>query len=226
MKIRLAFLGLCVILVTACTAKGPADAEILQKMKSDPVISAVMTANPQAEDIIVKAISDSAEGPADAREQRLKEKMQPLIRAHLQYRMRHLDDQMTSKFAHAMSQVAMQGSVHNSPRCLPEIKPGKTFLDIIPAGESQELIQDIAKMTPDLSPAIATKEVLATAMAERLPDIAARGRLTTDQVMTAYTNEAATTPEVTCKVLSGTLASLAALPPAQGAPLIRALMNR
>lgn len=220
-------MALAITVLSGCSggAEDPevADARMLSELRADPVMGVVISASPSAESTAVTMIRQSADGPDDTRDERLRDMLKPLVKEHLAVRAAHMDDHLVSRMAGLLSTIIMKRSALNDPKCLPDRETGGSFVDLVDPGERTSLLSEMVRTDPDYVPRSATREEASQVIAARISDAAARAGLTVDQVLASYSQPSAVQPSVTCKVVSGMFGSLAAMPPAQGAPIIRSM---
>lgn len=183
----------------------------------------VVTSGPAMEAKAIEAIKSTADGPAQSRKDRLAVAVKPLLREHLSARSGHWDDRTVSLVAAEISRIVLASTSSNNPKCLPEQDGNASFLDLAVREDKGDILESLVRTDPNFTPRVATKEEMGKAMALRIADIARIGGLFPEQVLSAYTDEANTPPSVTCRVMGGMIGALAAMPPAEGAPLLRAV---
>lgn len=222
-------IGICLVAVagaTGCSSSdGREDARILANMKSDPVMGVVIAAHPGVEAKVVEIIRQTAEGPQDEREKRLEDAARPLLSEHLKARNGHWSDQTVSLFGAAVSKLLVTKSVAANDECIPKGSGEKSFIDSLPEQQRRDIMIGIVSSDPNYRPRIASKEEMGRAMTLRMADTARIAGMTPEQLMVIYSAGRDSPIETKCRVIGATIGTMAEMPPSEGAPYLRAVLD-
>jgi len=196
---------------------------ILASMESDPVFSAIRASSPDNHRRIVEAISLAARASPELRERRVHDLVDPILQRHVRERQAGMDDAMTSRLAALVSDVVLERADADPAHCIPDTSDvsQRRFVTLMGRERATAFMVDLVRMTPASDARVARPAEISVAVAQLVPDISRRARLTEQQVV--YGQVEGVQTSVTCRIMGGMLASLAALPPERGAPLIRGL---
>ena len=207
-----------ILLASGCSDGSQAsDARVLANMKADPIMGAVMSADPSAEEKVKQLISESADGDPELREDRLRALSEPLVRQHMHARVGRMNDQAVSRVADVLSKAIVAKADTLTEGCRGPVAA------LVGEDDRRAMFMETAKADPNFQPRTATRQEMAQALSVRIPEVAARSGLSIDQLNAAYADVEGTSPALTCRIMAGSLGVLAAMPPAEGAPLIRAM---
>ena len=222
----LALVAPAALIASAGCSSGPPDP--VRDLGEDSALGTLIADNPELEAKVVEGMSDGAGMFAsdDDRKRYAESVAGPIVNEHMKPRMAALNDEMLSRLSAVTSQRVLE-TISSGDDCMRPIE-GRDNSLVSGLGEERmkPILLDIAKMVPDPSARVASKEELVISHIRYADEIANRGGLEFARLMSLLQGQEASDKVERCRMAAGVLGAFAALPPSQGGPLLRALYER
>tara|TARA_B100000929_G_scaffold280774_1_gene259112 strand:- start:449 stop:1132 length:684 start_codon:yes stop_codon:yes gene_type:complete len=213
------------IFATGACSSGPQDP--VSDLGEDSSLGALLAQNPAVEAEVIKAMGDGAgmfRSNAE-RKQYAAHIAGPIVNEFMKPKMANLNDEMISRLSAVIAERVME-TVASGDDCMRPLKGGDNSLTSgLGEERTKQIMLDIAKMEPDLEARTAPKQLLAVYFLSRSDEIAERGGMDPNVLREVLHGSRSPSTEEQCRMAAGSMAMFAALPPEEGAPLLRAMQS-